>query len=119
MADYAEHAALQGIGSKSCPKCEVRCEELSGDPRRMYKTRKYMLYRKHALRHWPAEVSGIAEYLQRLGVKIGNCNKHIPVGVSLNGERLIVVHIVIVDYLHSPVRGSLIVIRPEDTKSNR
>ena len=47
------------------------------------------------------------------------CNKHIPVGVSLNGERLIVVYIVIVDYLQSLVRGSLIVIRPEGTKSNR
>ena len=46
------------------------------------------------------------------------CNKHIPVGVSLNGERLIVVHIVIVDYLHSLVGGSLIIIRPEGTKSN-
>jgi len=23
IADHAEHAALQGIGSKSCPKCEV------------------------------------------------------------------------------------------------
>jgi len=31
------------------------------------------------------------------------CNKHIPVSASLNGERLIVVHIVIVDYLHSLV----------------
>ena len=47
------------------------------------------------------------------------CNKHIPDGVSLNGERLIVVHIVIVDYLHSLVGGSLIAIRPEGTKSNR
>jgi len=50
---------------------------------------------------------------------IGTCNKHIPDGVSLNGERLIVVHIVIVDYLHSLVGGSLITIRPEGTKSNR
>jgi len=49
----------------------------------------------------------------------GRCNKHIPVGVSLNGERLIVVRIVIVDYLHSLVGGSLIDIRPEGTKSNR
>jgi len=39
IADHAQHAALQGIGSKSCPKCEVRCEELCGDPRRMYETR--------------------------------------------------------------------------------
>ena len=25
IADHAEHAALQGIASKSCPKCEVLC----------------------------------------------------------------------------------------------
>jgi len=42
-----------------------------------------------------------------------------PDGVSLNGEQLIVVHIVIVDYRHSLVGGSLIAIRPEGTKSNR
>ena len=41
---------------------------------------------------------------------MGFCNKHIPDGVLLNGERLIVVRIVIVDYLHSLVRGSLIAI---------
>jgi len=28
IADHAEHAALQGIGSKPCPKCEVPCEKL-------------------------------------------------------------------------------------------
>jgi len=38
IADHAEHAALQGIGRKSCPKCEVLCEELGGDPRRIYET---------------------------------------------------------------------------------
>jgi len=53
-----------------------------------------------------------------VGNNATKCNKHIPVGVSFNGERLIVVHIVIVDYLHSLVGGSLIVIRPEGTKSN-
>ena len=31
-----------------------------------------MLYREKALRHEPAEAAGIAEYFQRLGVKIGN-----------------------------------------------
>jgi len=72
IADYAEHAGLQGIGSKSCPKCEVPCEELGGDPRRMYETPDYMVYREKALRHLPAEAAGIAEYFQRLGVKIGN-----------------------------------------------
>jgi len=32
IADYAEHGALQGIGSKSCPKCEVPSQELGRDP---------------------------------------------------------------------------------------
>jgi len=72
IANHAEHAALQGIGSKSCPKCQVPCEELGGDPRRMYETRDYMLYREKALRHEPAEATGIGEYFQQLGVKIGN-----------------------------------------------
>jgi len=72
ITDHAEHAALQGIGSKSCPKCEVPCEELGGDPRRIYEIRDYMRYREKALWHEPAEAAGIAEYFQRLGVKIGN-----------------------------------------------
>jgi len=38
----------------------------------MYETRDYMLYREKALRHEPAEAAGIAEYFQRLGVKLGN-----------------------------------------------
>jgi len=70
IADHAEHAALQGIGSKSCSKCEVPCQKLGGDPRRMYETRDYMLYGEKALRHEPAEATGIAEYFQRLAVKI-------------------------------------------------
>jgi len=72
IMDHAEHAALQGIGSKSCPKCEVPCEELGGNPRQMYETRHYMLYREKALWHEPAEAAGIAEYFQRFGMKIGN-----------------------------------------------
>jgi len=72
IVDHAEHAALQGVGSKSCPKCEVRCEERSGDRRRIYETHDYMRYREKALRHEPAEAAGIAEYFPRLGVKIGN-----------------------------------------------
>jgi len=39
IADHAEHAALHGIGSKSCPKCEVPCKELGGNPLKMYETR--------------------------------------------------------------------------------
>jgi len=72
IAGHAEHAALQGIGSKSCPKCDVPCEELGRDPRRIYETRTYMRYREKGLRHELAEAAGIEEYFQRLGVKIGN-----------------------------------------------
>jgi len=42
IADHAEPAALQGIGTKSCPKCEFPCEELSGEPWQIYETRNYM-----------------------------------------------------------------------------
>jgi len=38
----------------------------------MYETRDYILYREKALRHEPAEVAGIAEYFQQVGVKRGN-----------------------------------------------
>ena len=72
IADHAKHADLQGIGSKSCPKYEVPFEELIGDRRRIYNTHDYMRHREQALRHEPAEASGMAEYFQRLGVKIGN-----------------------------------------------
>ena len=34
IADHAEHAALEGIGRKLCPKCLVACEELGKDPQR-------------------------------------------------------------------------------------
>jgi len=44
------------------------------------------------------------------------CNKHISDSVLLNGERLIVGRIDIVDQHDSLVRGSLILIRPEGAK---
>jgi len=81
-----------------------------------------------AHRHWTREIwrrkamwgDAVADKRRRKRkTSYLDCNKHIPVGVSLNGERLIVVHIVIIDYLHSLVQGSLIAIRPEGTKSNR
>jgi len=72
ITDHAEHAALQGIRRKSSPKGEVQCEEHGGDPRRMYVTSDYMLYREKALRHEPAEAAGIAEYFLQLRMKIGN-----------------------------------------------
>jgi len=72
IVDHAEHTALHGIGSKSCPKCEVLCKELGGNPLKMYETRDYILYSEKALRREPAEVAGIAEYFQQVGVKIRN-----------------------------------------------
>ena len=39
IADHAEHAALHGIGSKSCPKCEVLSKKLGGNPRKIYEAR--------------------------------------------------------------------------------
>jgi len=72
ITDHAEHAALQGIGSTLCPKCEVPGEELSGDPQQIYKTCDYILYREKPLRHELAEAAGIPESFQWLGVKIGN-----------------------------------------------
>jgi len=72
MVDQAAHAALQAKDSKSCPKCEVPCKEHDGDPPPMNQTCDYMLYREKALMYEPPEAAGIAEYFQRLGVKIGN-----------------------------------------------
>jgi len=72
IADHAEHAALNGISSKSYPKCEVPCKELGGNPLKMYGTHDYILYRGKALSHEPAEGAGIAEYFQQVSMKIGN-----------------------------------------------
>ena len=70
IVDHAEHATLHGIGSKSCPKCDVPCKELGGNPRRIYETRDYRLYRERSLEHEPGEAAGVAEYFQQVGVKI-------------------------------------------------
>ena len=48
IADHPEHADLQGIGSKSCPKCEVPCEEFGRDPPRIDDSRDDMRYREQA-----------------------------------------------------------------------
>jgi len=72
IADHAGHAALHGIGSKSGPKCKVPCKELGENPLKIYETRDYILYREKALRHELAEVAGLAEYFQPVGVEIGN-----------------------------------------------
>jgi len=72
FADHAEHAALQAIGSKLCPKCEVLCEEFGWNPPRIYETRDYMRYREKVLRHELAEAASIAAYFLPLGFKIRN-----------------------------------------------
>jgi len=39
IADHAEHAAMEEIVSKPCPKHEVLYEELSGEQGRIYESR--------------------------------------------------------------------------------
>ena len=70
IADQEEHATLHGIGSKSCPMCEVPSNELGGDPRKIYEARDYALYWEKAQEQESGE-AGIAEYFQQVGVKIG------------------------------------------------
>jgi len=70
ITDYAKHAALEGIGSKSCPKCEALCKEFGKNPLKMDETRDDILYREKALRHEPAEVTGIAEQFHQVGFKL-------------------------------------------------
>ena len=72
IADYAEDAALHGIGSKSCSKCEIPCKELGGNLLKIYETHDYILYREKALRQALAEVAGIAKYFQQVSVKLVN-----------------------------------------------
>ena len=68
IADHAEHAALHGIGSKSCPMCEVPSKELGGDPRKIYEARDYALYWEKAQEQESGK-AGIAEYFLQVGVK--------------------------------------------------
>ena len=70
IADHAEHAALHGIGSQSCPKCEVPSKELGGNLRKLYQSRDYTLYWEKAREQESGE-AGLAEYFQKLAVKIG------------------------------------------------
>ena len=70
IADHAEHAALDGIGSKSCPKCEDPSVELGGNWRKIYQSLDCTLYWEKA-REQDSEEAGIAEYFQQVGVKIG------------------------------------------------
>ena len=44
IADHAEHAALHGIDSQSCPKCKVPSKELGENLRKIYESCDYTLY---------------------------------------------------------------------------
>ena len=73
IADHAEHTILNGIGSKSCPRCEVPATELGQDPRNIYESRNYPHY---AQKTWESEQTQdphIADYFHQIGMKI-DCN---------------------------------------------
>ena len=60
IADQAEDAALHGMGSKWCPKCEFPSKELGENPRKIYKARDYAIYWEKAQEQESGE-AGIAE----------------------------------------------------------
>ena len=70
IADHAEHAALHGIESQLCPKCQVPSKELGGNPRKIYESGHYTFYWEKAREQESGE-AGIAAYFQQVGVKIG------------------------------------------------
>ena len=70
ISDPAENAALHGIGSKSCQKCDVPSKELGGNLWKIYEAYDYALYWEKAQEQESVE-AGITEYLQQVGVKIG------------------------------------------------
>ena len=70
IADHAEHTSLHGIGSKSCPKCEVPCDKLGGCPREVYEVRNYTIYEEKALELESGEAADAREYFRQVGVKI-------------------------------------------------
>jgi len=71
IADHAEHATLNEIGSRSCPRCGVSDKELGENPQKMYEVRDYTCYIKKALEHEPGEEAAIAQCYQQVGMKIG------------------------------------------------
>ena len=71
IAHHAEHTTLHGIGSKSCPKCEVPCNELGGNPREVYEVRDYAIYEEKARQLESAEAGSTREYFRQVGVKKG------------------------------------------------
>ena len=71
IADHAEHTTLHGIGSKSCPKCEVPCNVLGGNPQEVYEVRDYAIYEDKAGQLESGEAGSTREYFRQVGVKIG------------------------------------------------
>jgi len=71
IADHAEHTTLHGIGSKSCPKCKVRCNKLGGNPREVYEVRDLAIYEEKARQLESAEAGCTREYFRQMGIKIG------------------------------------------------
>jgi len=71
IADHAEHTTLHGIGSKSCPKCEVPCNKPGGNPREVYKVRDYAIYEEKARQLESGEAASTQEYVRQVGIKIG------------------------------------------------
>jgi len=71
IADHAEHTTLHGIGSKSCTKCEVPCNELGENSREEYEVRDYAIYEEKARELESEEAGSTREYLRQVGVKIG------------------------------------------------
>jgi len=71
IADHAEHTSLHGIGSKSCPKCEVPYSELGGYQREVYEVRDYAIYEEKARQLELGETGSTREYFGQVGVKIG------------------------------------------------
>jgi len=71
IADHAEHTTLHGICSKSCPKCEVLCNELGGNPREIYEVHDYTIYEEKARQLELREAGSTWEYFGPVEVKIG------------------------------------------------
>jgi len=71
IVDHAEHTTLHGIASKSCPKCEVPCNELDGNQREVYEVRDYAIYEEKARQLELGEAGSTREYFRQVGVKIG------------------------------------------------
>jgi len=64
IADHAEHTTLHGIDSKSCPKCEVPCNELGGNPWEVYEVRDYAIYEAKARQLESGESGSTQEYFR-------------------------------------------------------